>query len=203
MLADTGLSPHLLELEMTERVLVENPDAVSRTIDELTALRVGIAIDDFGTGYSSLSALCRFPFHTLKIDRSFVTAAGKGDVRSVETITALISLARSLKLTVTAEGVESEDELAFLHALRCCQGQGFFFSRPVGAQRFTEILGQRRRSLTQREADQRAEQPQSAEQPMIQAPGKQQLAIKKAQKSSRNFFDIGDRPTRKEIIVPG
>ncbi len=197
VLADTGLSPHFLELEMTERVLVENPDAVSRTIDELAALRVGIAIDDFGTGYSSLSALCRFPFHTLEIDRSFVTAAGKGDVRSVETITAVISLARSLKLTVTAEGVESEDDLAFLHALRCCQGQGFFFSPPVGAQGFTEILVRRRRSLTQRETD------QSAEQAMIQAPGKQQLVIKKAQKSSRDFFDIGDHPTRKEIVVPG
>ena len=197
VLADTGLSPHFLELELTESILIENPDAVSRTIDELAALRVGIAIDDFGTGYSSLSALCRFPFHTLKIDRSFVSAAGKGDVRSIEIITALIALAKTLKLSVTAEGVESEDHLAFLQALRCCQGQGFFFSPPLGAHRFTQLLGGRQRSRIQGETD------QSAGEPVIQAAGEHPSVMKKPQKSSRTFFDIGGRPARKEVVASG
>ena len=193
-LGDTGLNPHFLELELTENALIENPEAVSRTIDELAVLGVGIAIDDFGTGYSSLSSLCRFPFHTLKIDRSFVNAAGKGDVRSVETITALIMLARTLKLNVTAEGVESQDELTFLRALQCYQGQGFFFSPPLVPRKFTQFL-ERRQSLRIR-----GETDQSGEQPMIQAPGKHQLVT---QKSSRQFFDIGDHPTRKEVVASG
>ena len=184
-LGDTGLNPHFLELELTENVLIENPEAVSRTIDELAALGVGIALDDFGTGYSSLSSLCRFPFHTLKIDRSFVSAAGKGDVRSAETITALIALAKTLKLSVTAEGVESQDELTFLRALQCYQGQGFFFSPPLVPRKFTQLL-ERRQCLPIR-----GETDQSGEQPMIQAPGKHQLVT---QKSSRKFFDIGGPP---------
>ena len=147
-----------------------------------------------GTGYSSLSSLCRFPFHTLKIDRSFVNATGKGDVRSVETITALIMLARTLKLNVTAEGVESQDELTFLRALQCYQAQGFFFSPPLVPRKFTQLL-ERRQCLPIR-----GETDQSGEQPMIQAPGKHQLVT---QKSSRKFFDIGDHPARKEVVASG
>ena len=101
---------------------------------------VKITVDDFGTGYSSLSYLRRFPLDALKIDQFFVSSLNKGEAGSTEIIAALIMLARSLKLEVTAEGVESEDQLALLRSLKCARGQGFFFSRPIGPEAFAKFL---------------------------------------------------------------
>ena len=139
-LRDTGLDPHFLELEVTESILMENPEVTSRAFNELAHVGVKIAVDDFGTGYSSLSYLRRFPLHTLKIDQFFVSSLSKGEAGSTEIIAALIMLARSLKLEVTAEGVESEDQAALLRSLKCSRGQGFFFSRPIDPEAFTKFL---------------------------------------------------------------
>ena len=146
VLADTGLDPDCLELKLTEGMIMEDPETTSKMLSELCDLGVRIAIDDFGTGYSSLSYLRRFRLHNLKIDRSFVSALSKGDTASADIIRALITLGRSLKLEVTAEGVESEEHLTFLRSLHCNKGQGFVFSKPLGVEAFTEFLEQRGRS---------------------------------------------------------
>ncbi len=98
--------------------------------------------DDFGTGYSSLSYLCRFPLDGLKIDRSFVVALNKDDARSGEIIAALTALARSLKLSVTAEGIESQNQLTLLRSLQCARGQGFLFSRALAPKAFVKFWSQ-------------------------------------------------------------
>jgi diguanylate cyclase (GGDEF)-like protein/PAS domain S-box-containing protein len=130
VLAETGLAPEFLELELTESAIMRNAEEAATMLAELAALGIGIAIDDFGTGYSSLSYLKRFPVHRLKIDRSFVADIGaSGDD---ETITsAIIALAHSLELQVIAEGVETSAQLDFLRARDCDEMQGFFFSRPM------------------------------------------------------------------------
>ncbi len=145
VLRDTGLPPHLLELELTEGVLMEHPETTSKVLNELAKLGVKIAVDDFGTGYCSFSYLFRFPLDTLKIDRSFVAALNSDDTRSAEIIAALIALARSLNLKVTAEGVESNDQLKFLRSSQCAQGQGFFFSRALPPKAFVNYLSQSQR----------------------------------------------------------
>ena len=126
---------------------MEHPEITSKVLNDLAKLGVRIAVDDFGTGYCSLSYLCRFPLHTLKIDKSFVVALNKDDARSGEIIAALVALARSLKLTVTAEGIESKNQLTFLRSLDCARGQGFFFSRALPPKAFVKFLSQSRRPM--------------------------------------------------------
>jgi EAL domain-containing protein (putative c-di-GMP-specific phosphodiesterase class I) len=112
------------------------------TIANLCALKdlgVRLAIDDFGTGYSSLSYLERFPLDTLKIDRSFVRDID-GDTEEAALISTIITLGRSLKLGVVAEGIETRPQLAFLQARHCAEGQGFFFSHPMAAEAFATLL---------------------------------------------------------------
>ena len=145
VLRDTGLPPHLLELELTESLLMEHPETTSKVLKDLAKLGVRIAVDDFGTGYCSLSYLCRFPLDTLKIDKSFVVALNKDDARNGKIIAALTALASSLKLTVTAEGIESKEQLTFLRSLDCSRGQGFFFSRALPPQAFVKYLLQSQR----------------------------------------------------------
>ena len=142
VLVDTGLPPHLLELEMTESLLMEHPETTSKVLNDLAKLGVRIAVDDFGTGYCSLSYLCRFPLDGLKIDRSFVVALDEDDARSGEIIAALTALAHSLKLSVTAEGIESQNQLTSLRSLQCARGQGFFFSRALPPKAFVKFLSQ-------------------------------------------------------------
>ena len=108
-------------------------------------MEVRFAIDDFGTGYSSLSHLRHFPLQTLKIDRAFVGRLSKGDTGSAGIVTAVASLGRSLELEVTAEGVESEDQLAFLRSLGCTNAQGYLFSRPLPAETLTKLLQEKGR----------------------------------------------------------
>jgi len=131
-LARTGLPPERLELEVTEGVLIEDTDRALAILRELKAHGVRIALDDFGTGYSSLSYLRRFPFDSLKIDKSFVQAIGE-DAEADAIVRAVIGLGRSLNLDVVAEGVETPQQLAHLRALNCHQLQGFLLARPLPA----------------------------------------------------------------------
>jgi EAL domain-containing protein (putative c-di-GMP-specific phosphodiesterase class I) len=129
-LRDTGMAPGDLELELTESAIMDNLAAAASVLAELEQLGIRIAVDDFGTGYSSLSYLKSFPIHCLKIDRSFIRdiPSDENDTAIVRTI---IALARSLGLTVIAEGVETDAQLAYLRANHCDQVQGFLFSRPL------------------------------------------------------------------------
>jgi predicted signal transduction protein with EAL and GGDEF domain len=132
-LAQSGLSPKRLELEITESIFLAETDANLATLHQLRELGVGISMDDFGTGYSSLSYLRSFPFDKIKIDRSFVKdLAQRPDCVAI--VRAISGLGRSLNITTTAEGVETEDQLDWLRAEGCNEVQGFLFSaaRPAG-----------------------------------------------------------------------
>jgi diguanylate cyclase (GGDEF)-like protein/PAS domain S-box-containing protein len=131
-LADSGLNPQSLALEVTESSIMGNAQQTLATLDRLKAMNVGLEIDDFGTGYSSLSYLQRLPFDTLKIDRSFVREMTTGN-GSLDIVKAVVQLAHSLKLEVVAEGVETELQLCKLRELGCDYLQGYLFSRPVDA----------------------------------------------------------------------
>ena len=138
ILDETGLDARLLELELTESVLMKRAESTASILQALREKGVQIAIDDFGTGYSSLSYLRRFPVDALKIDQSFVRQISAGDDTAI--VTAVIAMGRSLKLRVIAEGVETLKEMAFLRSRHCDQAQGYLFSRPVRAQQFATLL---------------------------------------------------------------
>ena len=135
----SGCDPACLTLEITESVLMQNPLAAAATMERLTAMGVQLAIDDFGTGYSSLASLKRFPIHSLKIDRSFVSDLTR-DADDAAIVNAVIALAHSMRLNVIAEGVETSEQLAFLSARGCDQMQGYCFSRPVEPQEIEAML---------------------------------------------------------------
>jgi diguanylate cyclase (GGDEF)-like protein len=139
-LSKTGLDPSLLELELTESVLMTHAETAASILQTLRERGVQVAIDDFGTGYSSLSYLRKFPVDALKIDQSFVRQINAAS-DNAPIVTAVISMARSLKLRVVAEGVETPEELAFLEAHQCDEVQGYHFSRPVPAEQFAALLG--------------------------------------------------------------
>ncbi len=138
-LQTTGLDPYHLELELTESTLVRDPEGAIAILTDLKDLGIDIAIDDFGTGYASLSYLTQFPFDTLKIDRSFVSNVTR-DSKNAAIATAIIQMAHSLNLKVVAEGVETEDEKAFLHQNQCDEMQGYLFSRPLPINAFQSLL---------------------------------------------------------------
>jgi len=135
----TQLDPGALELELTEGILMHNVEEAAQTLARLDELGVRLAIDDFGTGYSSLAYLKRFAIHVLKIDRSFVRDIGS-DSDDAAIVTAIVAMARSLNLRVTAEGVENEVQATFLRSLRCDAAQGFQFGRPMTAKEFDALL---------------------------------------------------------------
>lgn len=141
VLSETGLPPGLLELEVTESMLMENMDTTLTTLRGLKGMGLRLSIDDFGTGYSSLAYLKRFPLDTLKVDRSFVkdmpAAADDAAITA-----AIIAMAHSLKLEVVAEGVETSAQLAFLRTRGCEYAQGYFISRPMPAAQLTGLLEQ-------------------------------------------------------------
>ncbi|KAB0508325.1 MULTISPECIES: putative bifunctional diguanylate cyclase/phosphodiesterase [Pseudomonas] len=139
ILKQTGMDPTLLELEITEGVLMQNVEATMVALNRLKALGVRLAIDDFGTGYSSLSYLQRFPIDVLKIDQSFIRGLSS-DSNDAALVSAIISLGKSLKLTVIAEGVETLEQLNFLKALQCEEGQGYYFSKAVEPDAFVQYL---------------------------------------------------------------
>ncbi len=142
ILKDTGLAPHCLELELTESVLMYDATTTLAVLNGIKTLGVRLAIDDFGTGYSSLSYLKHFQIDTLKIDQSFMRdiTHASADTADAAIITAVVCMGKSLNQRVIAEGVETREQLAFLQAHGCGEGQGYFFSRPVTAEALLTLL---------------------------------------------------------------
>jgi diguanylate cyclase (GGDEF)-like protein len=135
----SGLRADHLELEITERVLMENSTATLATLERLRGLGVRISIDDFGVGHSSFTYLAQFPFSDIKLDRSFVAGLGR-DASATAIVKAALSLGRNLGLQAVAEGVETAEQLAFLDAEGCPLAQGFYFSPPVSAAEIDAII---------------------------------------------------------------
>jgi diguanylate cyclase (GGDEF)-like protein len=139
VLAASGVSPALLELEITESCLMEDPDQAVRLLNRLRDAGVRISVDDFGTGYSSLSYLTRLPITALKIDRSFVRDAVTNP-EAASIVRAVIDMAHNLRFTVVAEGVETQQQVAFLRKHECDQAQGYFYARPASAEQNIDWL---------------------------------------------------------------
>ena len=139
ILAETGMASQLLELEITEGMVIQNPVQAVRLLSAIKHMGVRLAIDDFGTGYSSLGQLKNFPIDTLKVDRSFIRdiATNTEDKAITE---AIIAMGKTLSLTVVAEGVETREQEAFLRAHACDEMQGYYFSRPIPGDEFAELL---------------------------------------------------------------
>jgi diguanylate cyclase (GGDEF)-like protein len=140
-LAESGVPPARLMLEITEGVLIDNPDEMVKRIEDLHALGVRIALDDFGSGYSNLGYLQRFPLDKLKIDRSFVTALGNSANGGV-IIQAIVALGRALGLSILVEGVETEQQRVLLRLAGCDEMQGYLFARPAPAKAIDRLLAQ-------------------------------------------------------------
>ena len=140
-LADSGLAPDRLELEITESVLLQDNDTVRGILHQMRALGVRISMDDFGTGYSSLSYLRSFPFDKIKIDQSFVRDMGQHD-DSIAIVRAVAGLGRNLGMSTTAEGVETNEQLGRLREEGCTEVQGYLFSRPLPASEVPRLLAQ-------------------------------------------------------------
>src|SRR5450755_1691827 len=136
---ETGLDPRFLEVELTESVLMKHAEATASILKALRDQGVQVAVDDFGTGYSSLSYLRKFPIDALKIDQSFVSQITTVPDETI-IVKAVIGMGRSLKLRVVAEGVETQEQLAFLQAHKCDEAQGYYFSRPVLPEQFAKLL---------------------------------------------------------------
>jgi diguanylate cyclase (GGDEF)-like protein len=139
VLSDTQLPAKRLELEITEGVFLSNDDHVHEMIASLKAIGLKLALDDFGTGYSSLSYLQRVPFDKIKIDRSFVTGASDPEGRNAALIRAMVGLASDLKMQTTAEGVETQEELALVRTLGCSLVQGYIFGKPMPSEEAREL----------------------------------------------------------------
>lgn len=139
LLEKTGLCPQLLELELTERIIMHDAEMSASVLHAIKSMGIQLAIDDFGTGYSSLSYLKRFPIDTLKIDQSFVRDITR-DSSDATIVSAVIGMGRNLNQRVVAEGVETFEQLDFLKAHHCEEGQGYQFSRPLAADEFAQLL---------------------------------------------------------------
>jgi diguanylate cyclase (GGDEF)-like protein/PAS domain S-box-containing protein len=135
----SGLEPQCLRLEITESALIDNPDAVSRTLAQIRAMNVQLHLDDFGTGYSSLSCLNRFPISSLKVDRSYVGSLGLND-ESLRIIQAISALGKNLHMDLIAEGIENITQLRLLQSLKCEYGQGYYFARPMEPDAIEKIV---------------------------------------------------------------
>ena len=142
ILAETGLPPECLELEITESTMMHRAEEAAAGLRDLHALGVRISLDDFGTGYSSLAYLHRFPVHTLKVDQSFVRDI-KSDRDDAAIVSTVITLARQLGLKSLAEGVETKEQLAFLRTRGCDSYQGYLFCRPLPAPQIEALLAGR------------------------------------------------------------
>ena len=148
ILQETKLDPRNLSLEITESIVMENAEAAISMLLHLGALGMQLHMDDFGTGYSSLSYLHRFPINTLKIDRSFISRIGN-DAENLEIVQAIMTLAHSLGMKVTAEGVETAEQLAQLRVLKCEYVQGYFFSKPVNSEMAKALIAKEPLNLLQ------------------------------------------------------
>ncbi len=139
ILEETGLAGKYLELEITETVIMQNPEFAVNILNQLRDMGIHISIDDFGTGYSSLAHLKRFSVNTLKIDKSFVNDVDLNGTDAAIT-TAIIAMGKILNLSVIAEGVETEGQLDFLKKENCDEIQGYLFSEPLPADKILELL---------------------------------------------------------------
>jgi len=139
VLDETGFDPRRLTIEITESSVIDDFSAAAQKIEALKALGIKIALDDFGTGYSSLACLRSLPFDRLKIDRSFVTDVSEQE-QSQKIVNGILSLASGLNLEVTAEGIETIEDLTYLQKQSCSLGQGFFFEKPVPAEQISWLL---------------------------------------------------------------
>jgi EAL domain-containing protein (putative c-di-GMP-specific phosphodiesterase class I) len=142
VLAETGLEPDVLELELTESVLINNNDLVLEVLQSLKQIGVQLAIDDFGTGYSSLSRLKNFPVNRLKINQSFVSNMEEHSGNAA-IVVAVISMAEGMHMKVIAEGVETDSQLAFLTNVGCNEAQGYLLSKPLPPTQAEEFLMKR------------------------------------------------------------
>ncbi|NQV98997.1 MAG: EAL domain-containing protein [Rhodospirillales bacterium] len=140
-LTESGLDADLLDLELTESMLVENPEQTIQTLVKLKEHGITISMDDFGTGYSSLSYLTRFPLDSIKVDRAFVTNL-PGDKDAVAIARAIVSMSQQLGLHIVAEGIETREQGEFLYGLGCHVGQGYFYSKPVPSEKFSNLVKQ-------------------------------------------------------------
>jgi EAL domain-containing protein (putative c-di-GMP-specific phosphodiesterase class I) len=140
IVAEAGIAPSILGVEITESALVDDPENAATTLARLKEMGLTISIDDFGTGYSSLSYLKRFPIDSLKIDRTFVRDIAT-DPDDAAIVTAVIQMAKSLKLGVIAEGVETEEQRNFLRDRGCETAQGYFFAKPLPPDQVAGWLG--------------------------------------------------------------
>ncbi len=138
-LGDSGMAPHLLELEITESMVMHNPARMVAILTQIKDMGVRLAIDDFGTGYSSLAHIRRFPIDTIKVDRSFIRNVPE-DFEDKAIIEAIISMGQTLSLTVVAEGVETQEQMNYLKEHSCNEMQGYYFSKPVAADEFASLL---------------------------------------------------------------
>ncbi len=141
VLEETGLAPQLLELEITESMVMQHPDQAVRMLNELSSMGISFSIDDFGTGYSSLAYLKRFSIDSLKIDRSFISESTL-DSDNAAIIRAIIQMAHGLEIRVVAEGVETAEQALFLRDNHCDRSQGYHFSKPLPHDEFEDIINQ-------------------------------------------------------------
>jgi EAL domain-containing protein (putative c-di-GMP-specific phosphodiesterase class I) len=138
-LEDSGMAPNLLELEITESMVMHNPARLIAVLTDIKKIGVRLALDDFGTGYSSLAQIKHFPIDTLKVDRSFIRNLPM-DSEDRAIIEAIIAMGKTLSLTVVAEGVETMAQDNFLRELICDEMQGFYFSKPIAPDKFADLL---------------------------------------------------------------
>lgn len=141
-LMSAGMTPELLELEMTESMLMDDSESILALLGELRGMGISLALDDFGTGYSSMGYLLRLPMHRIKIDQSFVQGL-PADAESLAIVRAVVGLAQSFGFSLTAEGVETEPQLRLLRELGCDAMQGYYFSRPVPAEEIPRLISMR------------------------------------------------------------
>ena len=146
ILADTGIDPGCLRMEITESVLMGQPDSAAAKLRQIKDRGISLSMDDFGTGYSSLSYLHKFPFNVLKIDRSFVSRIGPHGENG-EIVATIVALAHNLGMQVVAEGVETAAQLEHMRSLKCRYGQGFYFAKPLEAEAAAAMLAKRSGSL--------------------------------------------------------
>ncbi len=138
-LAETGLDPRMLKLEITESVVMDNAQSARIMLEQLKGLNASLSVDDFGTGYSSLSYLHQFPLDTLKIDRSFISRMTP-ESDHVEIVRSVAQLAHNLAMDIVAEGVETEEQVEIVTALGCEYAQGYYFAKPMPAEQAWELL---------------------------------------------------------------
>lgn len=139
ILAETGLEPQCLKLELTESAIMQNPDAATQILQALRQHQIQLSLDDFGTGYSSLSYLRSFPVDYLKIDRSFVQGLEKTS-KELNLVAVILAIAQTMEMQVIAEGIETPDQLTHLRSLHCDFGQGYLFSKPLPAHQIVDLL---------------------------------------------------------------